>query len=601
MHHGTSRRTLLTASAALAAAAAAGGVIARSATAEEPEAELRKLISRMSLEEKVGQLFVMWVHGHSAATPDKADMDTNVQKIGVRNAAELVAKYHVGGIVYSRWARNIRDPHQVAELSNGIQRAGLAKSNPVPVLISVDQEHGKVARIGKPATLMPGAMALGAGASTADAREAARISGLELAAMGIKQNYAPVADVSVDPANSALGVRSFGADPKAVGSLVAAQVEGYRLGGVAATPKHFPGHGGTALDSHLGLPRITYTARQWEELDAPPFRAAIDAGAESIMTAHIVVPALDGRETPATLSQPMITGILRERLGFDGVVVTDAINMVSVREKYGEDGAAVLALKAGCDQLLGPASLEVSWNGVLNAVRRGEISEQRIDESILRILRLKSRLGLFSHPYVSREGVDRVVGKAAHLAAADRIAERTTTLLTNEGRLLPLNPAARPDVLVVGADPDAPSGTGGPPTAVLANALTGLRFRARALSTGTDPTRGQIDAAVARARGKDAVIVAAYNVTGPQRTLVAELAATGVPVIVVAMNNPNDIAGLRGQRASLATYSWTDVELRAAAKVIAGAVRPRGALPVPVKRPDNPAQMLYPIGHSLKY
>ncbi|WP_256098268.1 glycoside hydrolase family 3 protein [Streptomyces sp. MnatMP-M17] len=565
---------------------------------------LRRLISRMSLEEKVGQLFVMRVYGHSATAPDQADIDANLAEIGVRTAAELISTYHVGGIIYFAWAHNTRNPRQIAELSNGIQKAGLAQDTPVPLLISTDQEHGIVARVGKPATLLPGAMALGASRSRADAREAARIAGAELAAMGINQNYAPDADVNVNPANPVIGVRSFGADPQAVAGMVAAQVTGYQSAGIATAAKHFPGHGDTKDDSHYALPTIHHTREQWNELDAPPFRAAIAAGVTSIMTAHIVVPALDPSEDPATLSRPIVTGVLREQLGYDGVVITDALGMEGVRQKYGDDRVPVLALKAGVDQLLNPPNLRIAWNAVLAAVKSGEISEERVEKSILRILELKERLGLFSgDAAVSLRNLDRTVGTRAHLAAADRIAERTTTLLVNENKLLPLNRRRQRHLLVVGADPASPSGTTGPPTTVLATALTELGFTATALSTGTAPSAAQIEAAVAGARGKDAVVVATYNVsaTSSQRTLVSALAATGVPVVTVAIRNPYDIARLSGVRASLAAYSWTDVEVRAAARVIAGRVRPRGALPVPVQRADDPAQVLYPIGHGLAY
>ncbi len=275
------------------------------------------------------------------------------------------------------------------------------------------------------------------------------------------------------------------------------------------------------------------------------------------------------------------------------------------------------------DQLLNPPSLDVAWNAVLGAVRGGELTEARLDESVLRILRLKAKLGLFEDPYVdpyvTDAGVDRVVGAAAHLAAADRIAERTTTLLVNERGLLPLSRRTHPEVLVVGADPASPSGTTGPPTTVLATALTELGFTATALSTGTAPSPAVIDRAVAAARGKDAVVVGTYNVTAAstQRTLVERLLATGVPVIAIALHNPYDVAQLTGVGACLASYSWTDVELRAAARVVAGHVAPRGRLPVavpvlmpgpgpgavpgPVERADDPAQVLYPIGHGLTY
>ncbi|MEV5857976.1 MULTISPECIES: glycoside hydrolase family 3 protein [Streptomyces] len=610
MPHRTSRRTLLTATAA-ATAAAATGVLAVPSTASADSGDastdrrLRRIIAGMSLEEKVGQLFVMRVYGHSATDPDQADIDANLKEIGVRTAAELISTYHVGGIIYFTWAHNTRDPHQIADLSNGLQRAALAGRSRLPLLVSTDQEHGIVCRVGEPATLLPGAMALGAGGSRSDTRRAAWIAGAELAALGVNQNYAPDADVNVNPANPVIGVRSFGSDPASVAALVAEQVKGYQGAGIASTAKHFPGHGDTSTDSHTGLPVINHTRAQWEELDAPPFRAAIRARIDSIMTAHIVVPALDPSEDPATLSRPILTGILREELGYDGVVVTDSLGMEGVRTKYGDDRVPVLALLAGVDQLLNPPNLSVAWNAVLEAVRGGEISETRVDESILRILRLKSRLGLFRDPFVSRRGVERTVGSRAHRAAADRIAERTTTLLADPGTLLPLSRRSHRNLLVVGADPASPSGTTGPPTSTLANAFGELGFTARALSTGTAPNQAKIAEAVAAAEGRDAVVVATYNVTATssQRTLVTALVATGVPVVTVAVRNPYDVAHLTGTgvAASLAAYSWTDVELRAAARVIAGHADPEGTLPVPVQRADDPTQVLYPVGHGLSY
>ncbi|MEV8595332.1 glycoside hydrolase family 3 protein [Streptomyces sp. NPDC052012] len=600
-----SRRTVLAATAGVTTALAAGGTVHAAAGGPDTrhDAALRALISRMTLEEKVGQLFVMRVYGHSATAPDQADIDANLKEIGVRTAAELLAKYRVGGIIYFAWAHNTREPHQIADLSNGIQKASLDLPRGLPVLISTDQEHGIVARVGEPATLFPGAMAIGAGGSRSDARSLGRIAGRELRALGIRQNYSPVADVNVNPANPVIGVRSFGSVPEAVGSLVAAEVKGYQSSGVASTAKHFPGHGDTKDDSHAKLPYIHHTREQWEQLDAPPFRAAIAAGIDSIMTAHIVVPALDAAEDPATLSRPIMTGILREELGYDGVVVTDSLGMEGVRTKYGDDRVPVLALKAGVDQLLNPPSLEVAWNAVLKAVQDGELTEARLDESILRILRLKTRLGLFKDPYVSHEGVDRTVGTRSHLASADRMAERTTTLLVNENQLLPLSRRRHGKLLVVGADPASPSGTTGPPTGVLAGALTELGFTATALSTGTAPSAATIAKAVAAARDADAVIVGTYNVsaTSSQKTLVEQLLATGRPVVAVAIRNPYDVAHLPGVPAYVAAYSWTDVELRAAARVIAGKVDPRGELPVPVQRADDPAAVLFPVGHGLRY
>ncbi|MHB9861566.1 glycoside hydrolase family 3 protein [Streptomyces sp. YIM S03343] len=599
-----SRRTLLAASAAALATGVAGATAVHAAVLQRhDDTELQALISRMTLEEKVGQLFVMRVYGASATAPDQADIDANLKEIGVRTAAEMIAKYRVGGIIYFSWTHNTQNPHQITALSNGIQKASLAQPRGLPMLITTDQEHGVVCRVGKPATLFPGAMAVGAGGSFKDARVLGRISGAELRAMGICQDYAPDADVNVNPANPIIGVRSFGADPKAVARLVAAEVTGYQASRVAATVKHFPGHGDTAVDSHYGFPVITHSRELWEKLDAVPFRAAIATGIDSIMTAHIMVPALDDSGDPATLSRPILTGILREELGYDGVVVTDSLGMEGVRTKYGDDRVPVLALKAGVDQLLNPPSLDVAWNAVLAAVRGGELTEARLDESLLRILRLKSRLGLLDDPYADPARVDSVVGTRSHLALADRIADRTTTLLVNKGGLLPLSTRKHRRLLVVGADPASPSGTTGPPTTVLAAALKGLGFTTTALSTGTTPSAATIAKAVTAAGGANAVVVGTYNVTAgsAQQTLVRQLVATGKPVVAIAIRNPYDVAQLPTVPAVLASYSWTDVELGAAARVLAGRVPPRGRLPVDVPRADDPTKVLYPTGYGLSY
>ncbi|MFC9287260.1 glycoside hydrolase family 3 N-terminal domain-containing protein, partial [Streptomyces sp. NPDC057052] len=250
-----SRRTVLAAGAGLTTALATALPLGGTAHAGA-DRRLRALISRMSLEEKVGQVFVTRVYGHSATDPDPADADANLAELGVRTAAELIARYRVGGIIYFTWAHNTRDPLRIADLSNGVQRASLGLSRGLPVLISTDQEHGAVARVGRPATLFLGAMAIGAGGSRSDARTLGRVAGAELRAMGVRQDYSPVVDVNVNPANPVIGVRSFGADPQAVAELAAAEIRGYRAAGVAATAKHFPGHGDTAVDSHLALPRI---------------------------------------------------------------------------------------------------------------------------------------------------------------------------------------------------------------------------------------------------------------------------------------------------------------------------------------------------------
>ena len=302
----------------------------------------------------------------------------------------------------------------------------------MPSLVGIDQEGGIVARIGPPATQLPGNMALGAGRSNRDAQTAAAINGDELAAMGINWNFAPVADVNVNPANPVIGVRSFGENPRLVSGMTAAQTRGYTAAGIAGAAKHFPGHGDTATDSHTGLPVIDHTREEWEQLDRPPFQAAIDAGVPAIMSAHISVPALDPSGDPATLSEPIMTGILREEMGYDGVVITDALDMAGASATYGNDRVPVLALKAGVDMLLMPPEFDVAYNAVLDAVESGELTEERIDTSVRRILTLKQDLGIVDDPYVDPAEMPAHVGTPDHLATVQDITDRTTTLVRNQ-------------------------------------------------------------------------------------------------------------------------------------------------------------------------
>src|SRR5688572_5053595 len=369
-------------------------------TSTSGEEWVETTLASMTLEEKVGQLFMTHAYGTSADTQDPADVAANQELYGVDNAQQLIAKYQPGGIIYFAWTNSVKNPDQITALSNGIQDAALAQRAQIPSLVGIDQEGGIVARIGAPATQLPGNMALGAGRSPADAQEAAAVNGDELAAMGINWNFAPVADVNVNPANPVIGVRSFGEDPGLAAAMTAAQTLGYTSAGVAGAAKHFPGHGDTATDSHTGLPVVDHTREEWEQLDRPPFQAAIDAGVPAIMTAHISVPALDPSGDPATLSKPIMTGILREEMRYDGVVITDALDMAGASATYGNDRVPVLALKAGVDMLLMPPEFDVAYNAVLDAVHSGELTEERIDTSVRRILTLKHDLGIVDDPYV---------------------------------------------------------------------------------------------------------------------------------------------------------------------------------------------------------
>ncbi|MDH2428426.1 glycoside hydrolase family 3 protein [Sphaerisporangium sp. TRM90804] len=573
-------------------------------------------IASMSLEEKVGQLFVADVYGESGDTTAPADVAANQAMYGpdVRNGDDLVAKYKLGAILYFRWANNLNDPVKVAGLSNDLQRAALAQPARIPLLLATDQEHGAVYRLDEPFTAFPGQMALGATRSAALALAAGTVTGRELAALGINQDYAPVADVNTNPGNPVIGVRSFGEDAGLVSDLTRASVRGLQLGGVSATMKHFPGHGDTVTDSHTGVPWIFHTKEQWRRIDAPPFRAGIAAGADMIMTAHVVMPHLQSDcdvETqegcdPATLDPEIMTGLLRGELGFDGVVVTDSLAMQGVRDKYGDDRVPVLALKAGVDMVMivddtaSTMSLDVAYNAVLNAVRTGELTEERIDESVYRVLRLKKKRGLFRGDQQVNEGqVPGRVGTPAHRALARVVADHSVTLVRNDAGALPLTGTGR--VLVTGYRNVTPPSVKIPPAERLAAAIAGRGVTTELFETGTAPTPATVAAAVAKAGAADAVVVATVNskTSAAQRDLVNALLATGKPVVIVAARNPYDIADFPGAPAYLATYSWEKPAMEAAARVLFGQTRPTGRLPVTIPAADG--SVLYPYGHGLRY
>nr|WP_158887689.1 glycoside hydrolase family 3 protein [Amycolatopsis anabasis] len=564
----------------------------------ESSAWARQALRGMTLEQKVGQLFVADVWGKSATEVN----DGNQKKYGVGTAAEVVKKYGVGGVIYfnNPGTDNVDDPVQLARFSNGLQRAALGSGTHLPLIISTDQEGGRVTRIGAPATEYPSNMAIGAGRSTEDARTLAGINGRELRAMGIAQDFAPDADVNSNPLNPVIGSRSFSSDPALTGQLVAAEVNGYQRAGratetVSSSAKHFPGHGDAATDSHTGLPVINRSAEQWRAIDLPPFKAAIDAGIDSIMTAHITVPSLDPSGNPATLSKPIMTGLLRDELKYDGVVVTDSLQMEGVRKLHPDSEIPVLAIEAGVDQMLMPPDLGVAIKGVLDAVRGGRITEQRIDQSVQRILKLKWKRGILAKPFADEHAVARKVGTRENLAKIQAITDRTTTALRNDAGLLPLKNPGK--VLVTGWNRPEYPGYPAEPVAALAKALG-----ATALSTGTAPNAAKIDAAVAAAKNADTVVVLTNGLrtSAAQRDLVSALQGTGKPVIAVTVQEPYD-PGYADVPTWLATYDWRDVTMNSLAKVLRGELAPRGKLPVDIPTGADPGKVLFRFGHGLSW
>ena len=554
----------------------------------EPVDRVSQLIEGMTLRQKVGQLFASRVYGDRADDPSPSARRANRRDLGADDARDLVERYHVGSVVYFEYTGNLRRPGQIARLSNGIQGAAAEAGLP-PVLISTDQEHGVVRRLGPPATQMPGAMAIGATRDTALAREAARVTGEELRAVGIRQNLAPVADVNVNPRNPVIGIRSFGSRPGLVASMVEAQVLGLQEdAGVAATVKHFPGHGDTDLDSHTSLPTVRHSETTWWAVDAPPFQAAIDAGADVIMTAHVVVPALDPSRRPATLSRAILTGVLREQMGYEGVVMTDSLTMAAVRQRYGDGRVPVLALQAGSDILADPPNLPRAFRAVLDAVEDGELTEERIEESVERILRLKDRLGLLDEAMVDPEVAEESMGTAEHQAVAQAIGEASVTVL----RLTPTRHLPTPEpwsILLTGWSDEGERS--------LEDALLAGGREVETRWTGENPTTRQITAALRAQRRHDiTVVVTGYlDADRGQRQLVRQLRSRGGRTIIVSARSPYDVAWSPSAPVLVATYGSAPASMRALARIIEGEIGPAGTSPVRIPYPGRP-EALFTFG-----
>src|SRR6266705_5909702 len=378
----------------------------------------------MSLEEQIGQVLMVGFWGN---TPSQEIID-------------LIQHYHAGSIILL--SRNVRAAQQVLELTRSLQMIAKQARHPYPLLIAIDQENGIVQRLGEAATIFPGNMALGAIDSEEIAYKVALATGQELKALGINMNLAPVVDVNNNSANPVIGVRSFGEDPQQVARLGAATVKGYLAAGILSCLKHFPGHGDTAIDSHLALPTIPHTLERLEALELVPFRSGIEAGAESVMIAHVSFPALTGQDTlPATLSSTIVRGLLREQLAFNGIILSDCMEMKAISETFGTERAAVMALQAGVDLVLVSHQYRQqrgSIEAIQAAVQAYELSPQAVQQAAERVLRLKaSYLSWNDLPPSTKFPAS--IGCEAHIQLQDQAYELSTTLVRNADALLPLH------------------------------------------------------------------------------------------------------------------------------------------------------------------
>ncbi|WP_442603553.1 beta-N-acetylhexosaminidase [Paenibacillus sp. KN14-4R] len=529
-------------------------------------------LKNMSLRQKIGQMFMC---GFKAQTPN-----TEVRS--------LIEQYQVGGIIYFR--RNLVDPEQAAALSSELQ-ATAGEEN--PLLIAIDQEGGMVARIEQGVSLMPGNMTLGASRDLEAAYQTAQICGKELRAMGINVNFAPDVDVNNNPLNPVIGVRSYGEDPKLVAEMGSAAVRGYQDAGVAATIKHFPGHGDTNTDSHYALPTILHDMDRLKSVELVPFIDAIDKGAEMVMSAHIIFPALEQDKLPSTLSPRVMQGFLREELGFKGVIVTDCLEMKAIDDHFGPAEGSVLAVEAGVDIVLISHTYEKQIAGIkalIQAVEEGRISEARIDESVERILALKAKLQQANESTISLSEVGLPVSD--EVAAA--VYEKSVTVVQDNMHSLPI--AYDKKTLVIWSEVRENTEVVEfiPQTETLGYYLSEMMEDVSETRIFLDPTGQEITDTLKRVESVDQVVYVTYNATFAegQIQLAKEIVNLEKTFIVVAGRNPFDLLSFPEVPVYIAAYENRPLAMKAVAKVLLGRIQAQGKLPVTITEK-------YPFGWSL--
>ena len=535
-----------------------------------------RTLETLTLEEKVSQLMMPFLFGDLAPTGSRAAV----------RARAMVEDHQVGGIIVS-----VGSPTEVAAKLNWLQSL-----SELPLLVGSDLEAGAGYRfdgiVHVPtnislggATRFPALMAVGASGDPGMAYEMGRVTALEARAIGVHVPFAPVLDVNNNPENPVINVRSFGEDPEQVATLGEAFVRGIQEHGAIATAKHFPGHGDTGVDSHIDLPVIQVGRERMDSVELLPFRRAVDAGLGAVMTAHITVPDITGPRTPATLSPAVMSGLLRDEMRFGGLLFTDAMDMAAVDRLFGRGEAAVLAIEAGADVILMPPDLAAARAGIVGAVEAGRLAEERIDQSVLRILRAKERLRLHRERTVDLSRIREVVGVEAHVAVARRVANRSVTVLKDERALLPLRgtPGAR-----------VYSVTYRRPNDLRAGRTFNARLRetyGRLRSTYVDPeaTEDEYSAILSRARASALTIVSLHvdvrtasgSVALPEPAVdfVKALARTRTPAIVVAFGNPYLLAEFPEVGTYMTAWSGVPVAERAAVDAILGRIAVSGRTP----------------------
>lgn len=526
-------------------------------------------VDELSLRDKVAQLIMPWIGGEYWSNDAEA----------YERTIRLVTDEHVGGFVTGSGA----SPYDLAAKFNMLQRASR-----LPLLVAADLESGPSQRF-RGGTMFPGNMAIGATGREDDAYDVGRVIAREARAVGIHIDFAPVVDVNNNPANPIINIRSFGEDPQRVGRLGAAFIRGLRDNGLLATAKHYPGHGDTDDDSHIMLPVIRAERARLDSVELVPFRRAVAAGVDAVMTAHIALPQVTGDSAlPATLSPVLLDTILRGDLGFRGLIVTDALNMGAVVNRYGAAQAAVMAFQAGADILLMPTDVRAAVDAIVNAVAAGQIPLERLDQSVQRVLDAKERLGLFRRRLVDLNQVARHVGARADQQAAEAIARRSLVLVRDDSGLVPL-PASRRRVLVVAINDEGSTALGAAFSQELRGGVQSLTLL-RIFPASGPLSYDSVRTAAARA-GLIVVIASARPVSWQPNAvaipdsaaaLVQQLALQHLPVVVVSAGSPYLIGQMPAIPSYLVAWSGTELAERAVADALLGRADITGRLPVAV-------------------
>lgn len=556
--------------------------------AMDSKTQAKEIVSKMTLDEKIGQMimpdFRQW----------KAQGESAVQDVTVMNSeiAEIVDKYDLGGVIL--FANNVKDTEQTVRLVNDYQQVAINdKDGNLPLLLTIDQEGGVVTRLGT-GTNLPGNMAIGATRSEDDAYDSGYVIGRELKSLGINVDFAPTVDVNNNPNNPVIHLRSISSNPDLVGRLGSKIIEGIQGQGVSAAAKHFPGHGDTATDSHYGLPVVNKSIEELRNMELKPFKAAIDKGVDMIMTAHIQFPQVekdtyvskkDGQQIafPATLSDDIVTGILRKELSYDGVVVTDALNMQAISDNFGESEAVKLTFKAGVDIALMPTilrskadvvKLENIINEVKAAVGTGEIPLERIDQSAERVVKLKIDRGIMEVKNDTRtleekiNNAKTVVGSKENRDIERRVAANAITVVKNENNILPLNPKEGDNILLLAPyDNELPGMKFGITRLISEGKINDVNYDLVSYNKKTildDATKAKIDLAdeiVILSEISSSAHLAATHWLTKYPTEVFEYAKIkGKSVILGSLGHPYDVTGRDGAAAKVIAYGYKGMD-----------------------------------------